>query len=96
MGNCKSLEASSHTKHVLCAHINFFSFREPNSVGALHRRTYMTIWDIRDVLFFNYKSCMDIPNHQTGYISKYYSDPQLEFPHVPPSIAIIVVEIGNV
>ena len=52
--------------------------------------------DIRDVLSLNYKRSMDIPNHQTGCISKYYSDPELDFPHVPPSIAPIVVEIENV
>ena len=56
----------------------------------------MAMCDIRDVLFLHYKHFMDIPNHQTGYISKYYSDPQLEFPHKPPSIASIAVEIGNV
>ena len=48
------------------------------------------MFDIMDV---HYKHFMDIPNHQTGYISKYYSDPQLEFPHVRGEIAIIVVEI---
>jgi hypothetical protein len=31
----------------------------------------------------NYQRIVDIPNHQTGYISKYYSDPQLEFPLAP-------------
>ena len=46
-----------------------------------------------DVLFLYYKRSMDIPNHQTGYISKYYSYPQLAFPHRPASIAPIVVEI---
>ena len=43
----------------------------------------------------NYQRMVDIPNHQTGYISKCYSDPQLEFPHEAGEIAIIVVEIGN-
>ena len=40
----------------------------------------------------NYQRIVDIPNHQTGYISKYYSDPQFDF-HRPLSIASIVVEI---
>ena len=56
----------------------------------------MAIWDITDVLFLNYQPLVNIPNHQTGYISQYYSDPQLEFPHGLISIVIIVVEIGNV
>ena len=56
----------------------------------------MVIKDITDVLFSNDQPLLDIPNHQTGYISKYYSDPQLEFPHGHGEIAIIVVEIGNV
>ena len=55
----------------------------------------MAICDITDALFLYYKRSMDIPNHQTGYISKYYSDPQLEFPLVHREIAIIVVEIEN-
>ena len=56
----------------------------------------MAIWDITDVLFLNYRRLVDIPNHQTGYISKCYLDPQLEFPHVNGEMAIIVVEILNV
>ena len=56
----------------------------------------MAICDITDALFLYYKRSMDIPNNQTGCISKYYSDPQLEFPLVHREIAIIVVEIGNV
>ena len=53
----------------------------------------MAVWDISDVLFSNDQPLLDIPNHQTYCISKYYSDPQLEFPHVHHEIAIIVVEI---
>ena len=56
----------------------------------------MAIWDITDVLFLNYQRMVNIPIHQTGCISKCYSDPQLEFPHVNGEIALIVVEIGNV
>ena len=44
----------------------------------------------------NYQLIVNIPNHQTGCISKYYSDPQLEFPHGNGGIAFIVVEILNV
>ena len=54
----------------------------------------MATCDIRDVLFLYNKRSMDIQIQQTGCkcISKCHSDPQLEFPHRPPSIAIIVVE----
>ena len=53
----------------------------------------MAIWDITDVLFLTYHSIANIPNHQTGCILQYYSDPQLKFPHVTGEIAPIVVEI---
>jgi hypothetical protein len=56
----------------------------------------MATCNIRDVLFLNYHRMVDIPNHQTGCISKYYSDPQFAFPLGRDEIAIIVVEIGNV
>ena len=56
----------------------------------------MAIWDITDVLFLNYQRMVNIPIHQTGCISKYYSDPQFAFPLGRDEIAIIVVEIGNV
>ena len=57
----------------------------------------MAIWNITDVLFLvNYHPIVDIPNHQTGYISKCFSDPQLDFPLGRGEIAMIVVEIGNV
>ena len=43
-----------------------------------------------------YHRLVDIPNHQTVYIQKCYSDPQLAFPLGRDEIAIIVVEIRSV